>query len=87
MERRAQSGVRSYRDLEVWQDAMQLVEDTYRLTAHLPKDESFGLSAQLKRAAVSIPANIAEGYGRGVTGSYVQFLRIDAMSWGGCFTA
>ena len=55
---------------------MALVEDCYRLTAKLPKDEVFGLSSQIKRAAVSVPANIAEGYGRGVTGSYVQFLKI-----------
>ncbi len=68
MERGAQSGVRTYRDLKVWQGAMQLVEDTYRLTVQLPKDEAFGLTTQLKRAAVSVPANIAEGYGRGVTG-------------------
>ena len=76
MERRPPPEVRTYRDLKVWQEAMQLVKDTYRLTAHLPKDEAYGLTTQLRRASVSIPANIAEGYGRGVTGSYVQFLRI-----------
>ena len=55
---------------------MLLVEQAYRLSAKLPKDELYGLSTQIKRASVSIPANIAEGYGRGVTGSYLQFLRI-----------
>ena len=70
------SSIGSYRDLKIWQEAMLLVEQAYRLTPRLPKDEIYGLSAQIKRAAVSIPANIAEGYGRGVTGSYLQFLRI-----------
>ena len=70
------SSIGSYRDLKVWQDAMQLAEVSYRLTTKLPKDELYGLSTQIKRASVSIPANIAEGYGRGVTGSYLQFLRI-----------
>ena len=76
MERGAPSGIRTYRDLKVWQDSMQLVEEAYRLALQFPKDEAFGLTTQVKRAAVSIPANIAEGYGRGTTGSYVQFLRI-----------
>ena len=66
----------SYKDLEVWQMAMTLAEDCYLLTARFPKDEVFGMSSQIKRAAVSIPANIAEGYGRGQTGSFLQFLRI-----------
>ena len=68
--------IESHKDLEVWQMAMTLAEDCYRLTARFPKDEVYGMSAQIRRAAVSIPANIAEGYGRDQTGSFIQFLRI-----------
>ncbi len=55
---------------------MSLAGDVYRLTKSLPSDERFGLISQMRRAAVSIPANIAEGYGRETSGSYLQFLRI-----------
>jgi four helix bundle protein len=55
---------RSYKDLVAWQKAMDLVTVTYRATAGFPKDELFGLTSQLRRAAVSIPSNIAEGQGR-----------------------
>ncbi len=55
---------------------MSLVEGCYRLTSTFPKAEIYGLTSQLRRAAVSIPANIAEGYGRDSKGSYVQFLRV-----------
>ena len=68
--------VQSYRDLRVWGESMLLAEMCYRHTRSFPADERFGLTAQIRRAAVSIPANIAEGYGREQTGSYVQFLRI-----------
>lgn len=68
--------IRSYRDLRVWQEAMDLAELVYRLTRRFPKDEIFGLTSQMRRAAVSIPANIAEGYGRESTGAYQQFLRV-----------
>jgi len=66
--------IRSYRDLVVWQKAMELVAEIYRLTRAFPADEMFGLVSQLRRAAVSIPSNIAEGYGRTSTGEYKQFL-------------
>jgi four helix bundle protein len=66
----------SYEDLEVWQLAMTLVEQCYDLAKQFPKDELYGLSSQIKRAAVSIPSNIAEGYGRDQSGGFVQFLRI-----------
>ena len=68
--------IQSHRDLRVWQEAMSLAELCYRHTRDFPRDELFGLTAQIRRAAVSIPANIAEGYGREITGSCVQFLRI-----------
>jgi four helix bundle protein len=55
---------RSYKDLVAWQKSMDLVTATYRATAGFPKDELFGLTSQLRRAAVSIPSNIAEGQGR-----------------------
>ena len=68
--------VGSYRDLEVWQRGMDLVELVYALTKPFPSDERFGLTAQLRRAAISIPSNIAEGWGRGTRKDYVHFLRI-----------
>lgn len=55
---------RSYKDLVAWQKAMELVTATYRASAKFPKDELFGLTSQLRRAAVSVPSNIAEGQGR-----------------------
>lgn len=54
----------SYRDLIVWQSSMQLVADTYRLTDLFPKHEIYGLISQLRKAAISVPSNIAEGHGR-----------------------
>ena len=68
--------VQSYRDLRVWREAMLLAEMCYRHTRSFPRDELFGQTAQTRRAAVSIPANIAEGYGREQTKQYVQFARI-----------
>jgi four helix bundle protein len=69
-------GGRSYQDLLVWQQSMDLVAEIYSTTKVWPKEELFGLTAQVRRAATSIPANIAEGYGREHRGSYLQFLRI-----------
>ncbi|MDP1908252.1 MAG: four helix bundle protein [Hyphomicrobium sp.] len=68
-------GIRSYRDLRVWQMAMDLAEEAYRLTRVLPAAEMYGMSSQMRRSSASIAANIAEGYGRETTGAYVQFLR------------
>jgi len=67
--------IKSYRDLKVWRDGMTLVEECYRFSGKFPKAELFGLTSQLRRAAVSVPANIAEGYGRESRGYYVSFLR------------
>jgi four helix bundle protein len=68
--------IRSHRDLRVWQRAIDLVERSYRVTDSFPKSETYGLSSQLQRAAVSIPANIAEGHGRKSTGAYLHHLSI-----------
>ena len=66
--------IRHYRDLEVWQKAMDLVEQVYRVAKVLPPEERYGLTSQIQRAAVSIPANIAEGHGRLHRGDYVHHL-------------
>ena len=66
----------SYKDLVVWQEAMNLAETSYRLTLKLPREEMYGLSSQIRRSAASVPANIAEGYGRDNLRSYVQHLKI-----------
>jgi four helix bundle protein len=73
--RSTRTAIRSYRDLEVWQESMDLAVDVYRISSLFPDDERFGLTAQMRRAAVSIPSNIAEGWGRGSTKEYRQFLR------------
>lgn len=67
--------IRDYRDLLVWQSGRKLVKLVYEVTATFPKEEVFGLTQQLRRAAVSIPSNIAEGYGRGARKDYVRFLQ------------
>lgn len=66
----------SHKDLLVWQKAMDLVSVIYTLTRNFPKDEIYGLSSQLKRAAISIPSNIAEGRIRSGTKEFLHFLRI-----------
>ncbi|WFP76021.1 four helix bundle protein [Mesorhizobium sp. WSM4906] len=66
----------SYHDLVVWQQAMDLAVAVYGATKSWPKEELYGLTSQVRRSASSIPANIAEGYGREIRGSYQQFLRI-----------
>lgn len=68
--------IRSYRDLLVWQKAMDLVLECYRLGKLLPKSEMYGLTAQTQRSAVSIPANIAEGHGREHLGDYLHHLSV-----------
>lgn len=68
--------VTSYRDLLVWQKAMSIVTEVYSLTQTFPASEIYGLISQIRRSAVSIPSNIAEGYGRHSTGDYKRFLQI-----------
>jgi|SRR3989344_1452468 len=68
--------MQTYRDLIVWQRSIQLVKAVYKLTDEFPKSEIFGLVSQMRRAAVSIPANLAEGYSRKHRPEYTQFVRI-----------
>lgn len=68
--------IRTFRDLIVWQKAMVLVTNVYRASSEFPKSEQYGLSSQLRRCAVSIPSNIAEGFGRDSTNDYLRFLSI-----------
>jgi four helix bundle protein len=64
----------SFRKLAVWQRSIELTIAVYQLTATFPDSERFGLTSQMRRAAVSVASNIAEGYGRSTTGEYLQFL-------------
>ena len=68
--------IRTYRDLLVWQKAMAPVTDIYRVSRVFPREKAYGLTAQLRRYAVSIPSNIAEGYDRNATNDYLRLLRI-----------
>ena len=65
-----------YKELDVWQKGREVVASIYQLSSSFPASEQFGLTSQLRRAAVSIPANIAEGYGRQSPKAYGQFLRV-----------
>ncbi|MCR4857996.1 MAG: four helix bundle protein [Bacteroidales bacterium] len=68
--------IKSYRDLQVWQKAMQVAKMIYLLIKQLPREELFALSSQMRRAAISIPSNIAEGQARNSTKEFLQFLSI-----------
>ncbi len=70
------SEIKTFRDLIVWQKAIELVILIYRITKTFPEDERFGLVSQIRRASISIPSNIAEGYGRNHTNDYLRFLQI-----------
>ena len=70
------SEVKSYKDLLIWQKGIDIVINLYQLVEDFPKEEVYALSSQLKRASVSIPSNIAEGYGRNSTQSYIHFVSI-----------
>ena len=68
--------IKSYKELIVWQKSIQLVTKTYLLTRDFPKSEQYGLVSQMRRSAISIPSNIAEGYGRKTSKEYAQFYSI-----------
>ena len=72
--------IKTYRDLLVWKKSMALVTEIYKISKSFPKEELYGLISQIRQSAVSIPSNIAEGYGRNSTQDYVRFLRIAAGS-------
>lgn len=72
--------IKTYRDLVVWQKAMSLVTELYKTTNNFPQNEIYGLTGQIRRCSVSIPSNIAEGYGRNSVTEYIRFLRIAAGS-------
>ena len=72
--------VKTFRDLLVWQKSMKLVTEIYQLSKSFPKDENYGITAQIRRCSVSIPSNIAEGYGRRSTQDYIRFLNISSGS-------
>ena len=67
---------RTHKDLDAWKEAIQLVEDVYNITKSFPKEEMYGLSSQLRRAAVSIPSNVAEGAARSSKKEFLQFLHM-----------
>ena len=70
--------MKTYKDLLVWQKSMGLVTEIYKVSKSFPKEEVYGLTSQMRRCAVSIPSNMAEGYGRNSTSDYIRFLRIAA---------
>ncbi|MDJ0737194.1 MAG: four helix bundle protein [Nostocaceae cyanobacterium] len=70
------SDINDFKDLKIWQKGMYIAEKCYLLTKLFPRDELYGMVQQIRRSAASIPANIAEGYGRKSTAEYVRFLNI-----------
>jgi four helix bundle protein len=74
------SELKSFKQLQVWQRSMELVKEIYQLTAGLPPEEKYGLTSQIRRCAISIPSNIAEGFKRRNPAEYRQFLAIAAGS-------
>ncbi len=69
-------GIKNYRDLIAWQKAMDLVENVYKGTKQFPKEELYGLTSQLRRAAISIPSNVAEGQGRRTDKEFAYFVSV-----------
>jgi four helix bundle protein len=72
--------IKRYKDLIVWQKSMNLVTMVYEKSRSFPKEDTYGLTSQIRRCAVSIPSNIAEGYGRRTSGDYIRFLRMTSGS-------
>ena len=73
--------LKNFKELKVWEKSYQLSLSIYKITTEFPNDEKFGLTSQVRRAAVSIPSNIAEGYGRRTRADYIKFLHI---AYGSC---
>ena len=76
LDRKRMSNINSYKDLKIWQKGIDLVEITYKITISFPKTEQYGLTSQIRRSSVSVPSNIAEGWGRGYNNSFLQFIKI-----------
>ena len=68
--------IKNFRNLKIWQRGIELVKEVYKITKNFPKEEQYGLSSQMRRAAVSIPSNVAEGFRRRYNKEYKQFLNI-----------
>jgi len=68
--------IKTFKDLLIWQKCIEIVKETYFLLASFPKEEIYGLQSQMKRSAISISSNIAEGWGRNYTQNYIRFLKI-----------
>ena len=70
------SNINSYKDLKIWQKGIELLEIIYKITVSFPQNEQYGLTSQIKRSSVSVPSNIAEGWGRGYNSNFLQFIKI-----------
>jgi four helix bundle protein len=68
--------LKNYRELKVWQKSFELCKSIYKITKKFPRKEQYSLTSQIRKSAISIPSNIAEGYGRGTTKEYIHFLYI-----------
>ena len=70
------SNINSYKDLKIWQKGIELVEVIYKITVSFPQNEQYGITSQIRRSSVSVPSNIAEGWGRGYNNNFLQFIKI-----------
>jgi len=68
--------INSYKDLKIWQKGIELVEVIYKISVSFPQNEQYGLTSQIRRSSVSVPSNIAEGWGRGYNNNFLQFIKI-----------
>ena len=78
--------IKNYKDLNIWKRSIKVVENIYKITKNFPKEEIYGLTSQLRRSAISIPSNIAEGFARFYNKEYRQFLFISLGSCAELFT-
>ena len=70
------SNINSYKDLKIWQKGIELVEVIYKISVSFPQNEQYGLTSQIRRSSVSVPSNIAEGWGRSYNNNFLQFIKI-----------